>query len=119
MAEFTKLSYQQAELRTRCRLNRRRSYWLRDDGVVVVLERMPSEPCTGCHETSEGQCAHRCKSRGLTKCAGGGCHECGYQGRVTLRVYVPVLAKDRPAGGWAWDPDVIRRSEPEADDARP
>lgn len=101
MADWTKLTWHEAEKRTGCRLDRRRAYYANGAGVVVVEEALPSEPCTGCHEYIEGQCY--CKT---VPCVGSGCHECGYQGRVRQRLFMPVMAKDRPADSFCWDPKV-------------
>lgn len=103
MPDWTKLTWQEAEEHTGCRLDRRRAYYANEAGIVHVEEVFESQPCTGCHEYIDGYCAYGCRG----KCCGSGCDECGYQGRVIPRWYMPVMAKDRPpAAAICWDPKV-------------
>jgi hypothetical protein len=78
---FKYLTKEQAEKRSKVKLDGRRKYFMWD-GLVCVAESY-TIACSGCTDDSEYSCAR----------IGSGCHECGYTGKRRCNFPCPVNPK--------------------------
>ena len=94
------LSPLEAERLVGRRLDRRRRYATTEDGkpdeftgAVLFSLLQFTRSCTGCHETIDGHSVwpETRDKNGIV--LGGGCQECGYQGKVRSRCWVPHFAQ--------------------------
>ena len=74
-------TYEAAEKLCGMKLDRRKNYAIHKGEVCVSIRW--SSPCTGCSCDGEYPCSC-CRERG------GGCHECGYTGRVRNGMWTPI-----------------------------
>lgn len=86
------ITARQAEKLRGCRLDRRMKYAVHNRQVFSLGTWVQS--CSGCHETMDGHEIHPVTRDKNGVVLGGGCSECGYQGKVRVSMWLPLSDVD-------------------------